>query len=109
VINIARRYHATVARVHHASCRTISVENPRGGLWTGPYVKVCAEQVAELEQWAVDQVGEPLRRCRACHPVRNAIPSGQPDRTGSGASGDRGPQRGPRADGRQGGSRGVGR
>src|SRR5882724_10880652 len=40
VLNIGRSHHATAARVHHASCRTISGANPRGGLWTGPYVKV---------------------------------------------------------------------
>lgn len=45
VLNIARSHHATEARVHHASCRTISGANPRGGLWSGPYVKVCAEHL----------------------------------------------------------------
>ena len=39
VINIARSPSATEARVHHAGCRTISGQIPRGGAWTGPYVK----------------------------------------------------------------------
>ena len=67
VINIARSHSAISARVHHAGCRTISGENPRGGVWTGPYEKVCAEQLADLEQWAVNHVGEPIRRCGTCH------------------------------------------
>lgn len=73
VINIARGHNATQARVHDAGCRTISGQNPRGGAWTGPYVKVCAEHLAELEQWAIDQVGEPIPRCGSCHPVRHAV------------------------------------
>jgi hypothetical protein len=52
-----------------AGCRTNNGLNPRGGAWTGPYVKICAEQLAELEQWAIDQVGEPIRRCGICHPI----------------------------------------
>jgi hypothetical protein len=70
VVNIARSHSATQARVHHAGCRTISGGIPRGGVWTGRYVKVCAEQLAELEQRAIDQVGEPIRRCGICHPTR---------------------------------------
>jgi hypothetical protein len=73
VINIARSHSATEARAHHAGCRTISGENARGGAWTGPYVKVCAEQLAELERWAIDQVGEPIQPCGTCHPARDAV------------------------------------
>ncbi|MGB9306748.1 MAG: hypothetical protein WCB92_24650 [Mycobacterium sp.] len=58
VINIARSHSANEARVHLAGCRTISGENPAGGVWTGPYVKVCAERLAEIEQWAIDQAGQ---------------------------------------------------
>jgi hypothetical protein len=68
VINVARKYTVTAARVHHASCRTISGQNPHGGPWTGLYVKVCAEQMAELDQWAINQVGEPISPCGTCHP-----------------------------------------
>jgi hypothetical protein len=42
-------------------------------VWTGLYVKVCAEHLVELEQWAIDQVGEPIRRCGSCHPARLAV------------------------------------
>jgi len=73
VINIARRHSATGARVHHTGCRTISGQNPRGGAWTGPYVKVCAEHLAELDQWAMSQVREPIPQCGTCHPARAAL------------------------------------
>jgi Protein of unknown function (DUF541) len=81
VINIARSYSATQARVHRANCRTISGENPHGGPWTGPYVKVCAEHLAELDQWAINRVGEPIVRCGACHPAGDAVPPGSIKRT----------------------------
>ncbi|WP_156685609.1 hypothetical protein [Mycobacterium sp. Marseille-P9652] len=72
VINIARKHSATAARMHRARCRTISGQNPHGGPWTGPYVKVCAEQLAELEQWAIDQVGQPIPPCGICRPASAA-------------------------------------
>lgn len=72
VINVARNHSATAARMHRAGCRTISGQNPRGGPWTGPYVKVCAERLAELERWAIDHVGQPVSPCGICHPARDA-------------------------------------
>lgn len=73
VINIARGYSATEARMHHAGCWTISGQNPRGGAWTGPYVKVCAEDLAEVEQWAMVHVGKPIPRCGTCHTAPRAV------------------------------------
>ena len=70
VINIARSHRAADARVHHADCRTISGQIPLGKTWTGPYVKVCAERLTELEQWAIAHVSEPIRRCGTCHPLQ---------------------------------------
>lgn len=72
VINVARNYSATAARMHRAGCRTISGQNPRGGPWTGPYVKVCAERLAELEGWAINKVGQPIPPCGVCHPASEA-------------------------------------
>jgi hypothetical protein len=66
VINIVRGYSVTAGRVHRAGCRTISGKNPRGGAWTGPYVKICAENLAALEQWATDQVGKQVPPCGSC-------------------------------------------
>lgn len=75
VVNIARGHYASQARLHHAGCRTISGQNPRGGAWTGPYVKVCAEDLAELDRWAIDAVGQPISPCGTCCPAGNG---GQP-------------------------------
>lgn len=66
VINIARNHNPSAARVHHASCRTISGQNPHGGAWTGPYVKICADSLNDLEQWAKSQVGLPIPSCGTC-------------------------------------------
>jgi hypothetical protein len=68
VINIAHGYYATAARLHRADCRTINGQNPHGGAWTWPYVKVCAERVAELDHWASDKTGTPIQPCGTCHP-----------------------------------------
>lgn len=74
VINIARSHSKNAGRVHRVGCWTISGQSPRGDAWTGgQYVKVCAEHLAELEQWAIDQVGEPIRPCGTCHPVGRAV------------------------------------
>lgn len=76
VLNIARSYSANAARVHHADCWTISGEHPSRGALTGPYVKICAEQIAELDQWTINQVGAPVVRCGTCHPPG---PTAQPN------------------------------
>jgi hypothetical protein len=72
VINIARSHSAAEARVHHAGCPAISGQSSRGGAWTGPYVKVCAEHLAELDLWRTEGVGEQIRPCRICHPTPDA-------------------------------------
>jgi hypothetical protein len=75
VINIRRSHNPRDARLHLATCRWISGENPRGGPWTGRYVKVCADGLSELEQWATDHAGGPIRRCGTCHPARDPSPA----------------------------------
>ncbi|MGB7359505.1 MAG: SIMPL domain-containing protein [Mycobacterium sp.] len=66
VINLLRSYSTTQARLHRADCRTISGEHSNGSALTKKYVKVCADQLADLDQWAVNQVGEPIVRCGIC-------------------------------------------
>ena len=68
VVNIARNYSVSTARVHHARCRTISGQNPHNGPWTGAYVKVCAIQAADAEEWAANTVRKPIPRCGTCRP-----------------------------------------
>jgi hypothetical protein len=72
VINILRSHSANSSRVHRAGCWTISGEHLHKGGLTHQYVKVCAEQLAELDQWAINQVGEPIVRCKTCHPTNSA-------------------------------------
>jgi hypothetical protein len=81
VINIARSCSATLARVHHAGCWTISGQNAAGVALTEQYVKVCAEQLADLDQWAINHVGEPIRRCGTCHPPSDAVPPSSIEQT----------------------------
>ena len=50
VINILRGLNPATARVHSAGCRTITGTPPRGGPWTGPYIKVCANELNELDR-----------------------------------------------------------
>ena len=81
VINIARSHNPADARVHHAGCRWISGQLPHGRTWTGQYVKVCSEQLAEVEQWASDKVGQRIPRCGTCRPGRSAAQPVSPART----------------------------
>lgn len=67
VINIARGLSASAARVHRAGCWTINGQNPHKGPWTGSYVKVCAEKLADIEQWANAKVGVPIPQCGTCN------------------------------------------
>jgi hypothetical protein len=68
VVNVARSHTASDARLHHVGCRTISSESPPKGTWTGAYVKVCADRMHALEQWAIDHVSRPIKRCGTCRP-----------------------------------------
>lgn len=68
VVNITRNYSVSTARVHRATCRTISGHNPHNGPWTGTYVKVCAVKSADAEEWAANTVRQPILPCGTCRP-----------------------------------------
>jgi len=72
VINIARGHSMSQARLHQASCGTIGNGTPMGGSWTGPYVKVCSEHRADVEQWAIEAVGQLIDPCGTCCPSDGA-------------------------------------
>lgn len=72
VINIARGRSTSQARLHLASCRTIGNGTPMGSSWTGPYAKVCSEHRADIEQWAIDAVGQSIDPCGTCCPSDGA-------------------------------------
>ena len=66
-VNIARNYSVSAARVHHATCRTISGQNPHNGPWTGAYVKVCAI-IRRTPKRAANTVRKPIPSCGTCLP-----------------------------------------
>lgn len=68
VLNIQRSMNPSDARVHAADCRTITGTPPRGGTWTGSYVKACSPSLTELDAWALSHGGSQITRCGICRP-----------------------------------------
>jgi hypothetical protein len=68
VINILRSHNPAAARMHTAGCWTIGGRILRGRVWTGQYVKVCADTVEELQGWAEGATGQPVSPYGACQP-----------------------------------------
>lgn len=66
VINIQRSHSPVDAHLHDASCSTLIAQIDRDVNLTGPYVKVCGETLAEVEQWATDNVSELVPPCGIC-------------------------------------------
>jgi hypothetical protein len=66
VLNTARSPRPDYLILHRATCRTISGRPARGGPWTGPYIKICADNPLEIAAWAGMTVGAAPRRCRVC-------------------------------------------
>ncbi|MGO9972243.1 MAG: ADP-ribosylglycohydrolase family protein [Solirubrobacteraceae bacterium] len=83
VINIRAGLNPADARLHDASCRTIGGEIPHGAAWTGPYVKICAEKLGELEEWAIQHAGGPITLCGTCYPSRDPAEVKRLSRMGS--------------------------
>jgi hypothetical protein len=50
VLNIERSLSISDARLHGASCGTITGQPARGRAWTGPYIKVCAASPHDLDE-----------------------------------------------------------
>src|SRR5204862_7703425 len=53
---------ASYLKLHCALCGRIRGRPPRGGAWTYPYIKVCADERALIETWASTEL-----RVRSCH------------------------------------------
>jgi hypothetical protein len=64
VLNIAATWNPADARVHTASCSSIRPQD--GKSVTRAYIKVCAPQLADLEQWSADQAIPLPPTCRVC-------------------------------------------
>lgn len=78
VINIHKSYHSDGARLHHARCSTL--RSWQGNL-TDPYVKRCADQLADLHIWATKTLGTRVTPCGRC----NGGPASEPAPGGSAA------------------------
>lgn len=66
VLNTNRSPRPDYLILHRATCRTIRGKPTRGGPWTGPYIKVCADDPLDIAAWAGARVGARPRRCRVC-------------------------------------------
>lgn len=54
--------------LHRASCRTISGTPSKGSTWTTAYMKVCADSVSAIDEWASSHTGQLPHRCNVCQP-----------------------------------------
>lgn len=68
VLNAARTPRPTYLILHRVGCHTINGRPARGGPWTGPYVKTCADDELLLAAWAGHHAAGAPRRCRICRP-----------------------------------------
>jgi hypothetical protein len=68
VVNAYREPTPAYLKLHRATCGTISRRPARGYYWTGDYAKFCAEDRAELDEWAWQAVGGELSPCGLCRP-----------------------------------------
>lgn len=68
LLNIQRRLNPSDARLHRATCHTIT--RVGGGPWTGEYIKVCSAMLGALEDWAQAKVQTDIPGCGFCHPSR---------------------------------------
>jgi hypothetical protein len=68
VLNIQRSLNTRDARLHRTLCRTINGTPARGNVWTGPYIKICADDIGALDRWAAQVAPLPITRCRTCRP-----------------------------------------
>jgi hypothetical protein len=78
VINIEKNYSPAYARMHRASCSALRNQT---GAQTYHYVKVCANQLADLQAWALHHVGREIQPCDRCsaHPrLARAAPAMDP-------------------------------
>ena len=81
VINIGRSRRGC-ARVHRATCGTITSRPPL----TGPYIKICSSVLTELDRWTLSRTGAVAEHCRTCRPLRDAACGQQPGPTEPAAS-----------------------
>lgn len=64
VMNILRGLNPREAKMHCADCDSIS--DPTTPYVTRDYVKVCADRRADLDEWAMREVGSKIPLCQNC-------------------------------------------
>ena len=67
-MNIQRSLNAIDARVHRAARWTIAGEPAHGKSWTGPYIKLYATELRDLDNWAAERFQSRIARCGTCLP-----------------------------------------
>jgi hypothetical protein len=77
VTNIQRTLNPSDARLHLAGCRSISARMPAIGGWTSEYIKVCADDMADLDAWAAEHNLGAIKRCAICDPAPETVPVGR--------------------------------
>ena len=65
VLNIAANLNPSDAKLHQTRCSSIQPRDGKSS--TGPYIKVCAPQLADLAQWSGEYAIPLPPRCKACH------------------------------------------
>lgn len=69
MLNCERNPRPSYLMTHRASCHTITGRPTRGTTWTdGNYIKVCSDEIADLETWAKAATGGAIQRCGSCVP-----------------------------------------
>jgi hypothetical protein len=66
VVNCDRQPKAQYLKLHRTNCRHLNRTGVRS--WTEPYMKVCADSVQPLDDWALATAGARPDRCPACQP-----------------------------------------
>lgn len=70
VLNVAASFNPADAKMHLSNCPIIRPRDGRSA--TGPYVKVCAPQRADLERWAAEHMMPLPPACGTCHRAERA-------------------------------------
>ena len=69
VLNVERRPRADYLKLHRSVCSTISGRPARGDRWTDAYIKICSDDIGELDDWAEKKTGGRIDPCRRCRPT----------------------------------------
>jgi len=66
VVNSYKEPSSTYLILHKASCYTITELKRNAKSFTDKYSKTCSDNLDELDNWAKNDIGGELCRCRKC-------------------------------------------